>query len=147
MRFPLSIELRRSRILTTGLGIGHILAMVGVLTLPWPVAIQVSLLVGLIFSLFVNLGRKMPIAALRLEAPGRLSVRSFHAGDEWTPADLSSSVILGALVVIRLRCQAKGRLASLVLLPDSAQAADLRVLRVWLRCYRASTTRNESRRV
>ena len=144
MRFPLCIELRRSRILTTGLGIGHFLAMVGVLTLPWPVAIQALLLVGVSLSLLASMGGKIPVAAILLEAPDRISVCAASADREWNQADVSSSVVLGALVVIRLRCPAKGKPISLVLLPDSTQAEDLHVLRVWLRCYRVSTARGST---
>lgn len=140
MRFPLCIELRRSRILTTGLGVGHLLAMVGVLTLPWPVSFQALLVAGVSLSLWSSVARTIPVAAIRLEAPDRVSCM-FSAGREWAQADVSSSVILGVLVVIRLRSPAQGQVVSLVLLPDSAPAEDLQVLRVWLRCYRVPAAR------
>ena len=136
MRLPLHIALRRSRYLTTGLMAGHFLAMAGVLTLPWPFPLQGLLLCSVGLALVAALRQPLAYAALRIETPARISARSVGAASEWRDLVVRSSVLLGPLVMVRLRETQAERDALLVLLPDSAAAEELRALRVWLRCYR-----------
>ena len=58
--------------------------------------------------------------------------------DVWFPAQLMEAFITAPLTVIRFR-QENGRLATVVLLPDSVAAKEYRRLRVWLRWVKYNT--------
>lgn len=79
--------------------------------------------------------RRAPIPArLRIAADGRLQCPDDDAG--WRDAEvLGDSFVSAAVIVLRYRLAGR-RVRSLVLLPDSAEAEDLRRLRVWLRWAR-----------
>ena len=137
MRFPQVIELRRSRLLLAGLSAGHLLAMACVLSLPWPLFFQL-LLVGLVAASWWR-GRRGEgdDLVLRLAAPDSIACRLRTCHSEWRSCRLlPGAVVMGPLVLLRLQSEGEAKLLSLVLMPDSAAPEALRVLRVWLRCYR-----------
>ena len=136
MRFPLRIELRRSRTLMAGLGVGHFLATAGVMTLPWPYSILAILVCGLLISFWLSLGVLSPYSAIRLDSPERISLCPSATPQEWVQLAFCASAILGPLLVLRFRVADSAKTVPLVLLPDSASTEDLRAVRVWLRCRR-----------
>jgi len=78
--------------------------------------------------------RAAPVASLRIAADGRLQCLDDAA--EWRDAEvLEDSFVSTALIVVRYRT-ADRQVRSLTLLPDSADADDLRRLRASLRWAR-----------
>ena len=134
------IELKPSRRLRLFLLGGAALALVALLLAEVPAGI------ALVLGIAVGLGvwheyRTVSGARLRIAADGRLQCRD-EAG-EWRDIEvLDDSFVSPALIVMRYR-MAGGRVRVLALLADSAQADDLRRLRVslrWARRIRSDTS-------
>ncbi len=131
LRFPISIELQRSRLFLVLPILAHALAVGCVLPLPWPWALRAVLLLAIALSLGYAL-RAAPIVELRLWAPDRLDGRL--ADGAWLTLDPQpESTIFSQLIVLRLRLGEARRVTSLVLLPDQMPAEQFRLLRLWLR--------------
>jgi toxin CptA len=128
------IELKPSRLL------GLLLLGMAALALA---AIHLAALPGILQlglgAIVIGLGargwrQRLPVATLRIAADGRLQCLDDAA--EWGDAEVSGdSFVSLLLIVLRYRTTDKQRV-TLVLLPDSADADDLRRLRVSLRWAR-----------
>jgi toxin CptA len=124
------IELKPSRrlgLLLLGMTVLALLA-VGLAALPVPVRLA---LCGIVIGLVVWGGRRArPGARLRVAAGGRLQCLDDTL--EWRDIEvLGDSFVSTALIALRYRMA--GRVRTLTLSPDSADADDLRRLRVSLR--------------
>ena len=74
---------------------------------------------------------------LRIESPHAIACRLRTQKGEWrTCRLLPGTAVMGPLVLVRLQPEFEAKPLNLVLLPDSAEREALRLLRVWLRCYR-----------
>lgn len=84
--------------------------------------------------------RRVPMASLRIAPDGRIQCR--HETPEWQDVEvLDDSFVSPVLVVLRYRTDDR-RVRSMTLLSDSANADDLRRLRVslrWMRRTRSDT--------
>ena len=131
MQVPISIELRRSRLLLVLLILAHSLAAGCVLMLPWPALLRAILLLVSGVSLGYTL-RPSRITDLRLCAPDR--VDCLLSDGSRLPLDVQpESTAFSQLIVLRLRLGESKRVSSLVLLPDQMSAERFRLLRLWLR--------------
>jgi len=124
------IELKPSRRLGLLLLGMAVLALIAVGLAALPVLVRVTL-GGIVIGLVVWGGwRARPGARLRVAAGGRL--QCLDDALEWRDADvLGDSFVSTGLIVLRYRMA--GKVRTLTLLPDSAEAEDLRRLRVSLR--------------
>ena len=134
------IELKSSRMLgLLLLGMGG-LSLVAISLSALPGAVRFSLGAGLIVLLGWNWRRVRRTESLRIAPDGRL--QSQDAGQGWRDVEvLGDSVVSPGLTVVRYRFSGAG-VRTLVLLPDSAPAEDLRRLRVSLRW--AGRTRSDT---
>ena len=125
------IELKPSRRLGLLLAAMAGLAWAGLWLAALPLWIQLGLGVGVVaLSLRGWRGMRQPVR-LRLRADGRVQLRG--ATDDWEEVEVrGDSYVSTALIVLRYRTTG-GQANALVLLPDSADAEDLRRLRVLLR--------------
>lgn len=131
MRFPIHIELHRSRFLFLLLFVAHALAVGCVALLPWSAALRLLLLV-LIGILAWRAFRPPSISALHLLEKGALEC--VLSNGERTPVSvLPDSTVFARLIVLRLRVGERGRVRALTLFPDSMTPAEFRALRVCLR--------------
>ncbi len=134
------IELKPSRwlgLLLTGI---FVLALVAVYRAALPGGLQLVLGMAVAGLSVWGWWRAVPLASLRIAAEGQLQYRD--DGGEWCDTDvLGDSFVSTALIVLRYRT-ADGHLRTLTLLPDSAEADDLRRLRVSLRW--TSRTRSDT---
>jgi hypothetical protein len=129
MRFPVFIELRRSRLFVGVLCVMHGVAACAVLVLPWPVPVRLVLLIALAVSLVHSL-RPSRIVSLRLYRDG--VIESVLSDGTCLLADpLPDTAVFSWLVVLRL--EVEGRTFSLPLLPDHMSREEFRILRLWLR--------------
>ena len=96
--------------------------------------IAAGIMLALVWHIPASLQRgKQAVQALELSAEGK--VRWQNGSGQWHDAQiLASSYVSAWLVVMNLGAR-EGRTRSVVLLPDSAAAEDLRRLRVWLRWH------------
>ena len=135
MQFPITIALRRSRLLVLLLVLLHGLAAGCVGVLPWPWPLRCALLFALGASLVYAL-RPSPILELRLRAPDRID--ALLADDNRVGlSPQTDSTVFGQLIVLRYRLGEVKRVRSLALLPDQMSAEEFRLLRLWLRWYSA----------
>ncbi|MGB9128819.1 MAG: protein YgfX [Thiobacillus sp.] len=118
---------RRLGLLLRGMAALALLA-VGLAALPVPVRLTLG---GIVIGLAVwGERRSRPGARLRVAADGRL--QCLDEAMEWRDAAvLGDSFVSTGLIVLRYRMA--GKVRTLTLLPDSAEAEDLRRLRVSLR--------------
>jgi len=131
VQFPITIELRRSRLLVVLLVLAHGLAAVCVFALPWPWLLRGALLLAIGVSLGCAL-RPSRIIGLRLCAPDRLDGMLLEGSG--LKLDLQpESTVFSQLIALRLRLGEAKRVSSLVLLPDQMSAEQFRLLRLWLR--------------
>lgn len=131
MRFPIHIELRRSRQLAFFLLLFHALAVACVISLPWSWPLRSMLLVLIALSIWRTL-QPSKITGLRLFAQGHLDC--LCAGGEYAAAQvLPDSTVFNQLIVLRVRISDELRVVNLALLADCTSAEQFRVLRLWLR--------------
>ena len=128
------IELKPSRRLGLLLLGMAALALLAVYRATLPGALQLALGVAVI-GLSVWKGRRvLPVTRLRIAADGRLQY--LDDTDQWRDVEvLGDSFVSTGLIVLRVRV-ADLSVRTLTLLPDSADADDLRRLRVSLRWAR-----------
>lgn len=131
MRFPIHIELQRSRLLLFVMLLVHALAAGCVFLLPWPLLPR-GLLLALIACSALWAGRSSRVVGLCLAASGEL-VWLLGNGDQRSVVLHPDSVVFSHLVVLRLADCEAGKREFLILLPDSISAEQFRLLRVWLR--------------
>lgn len=131
MRFPIHIELHRSRFLFLLLLVVHALAVGCVAVLPWSAPLRLLLLL-LIGVLAWRAFRPPSISALRLLEKGALEC-VLSNGERMPASVLPDSTVFARLIVLRLRVGERGRVRALTLLPDSMTPAEFRALRVCLR--------------
>ncbi|MDR0672578.1 MAG: hypothetical protein LBF93_02700 [Zoogloeaceae bacterium] len=147
MRFPVAIELRRSRLLLCALCAIHALAAQGVCLAEWPESLSWVAPCALLF-LALNAIRaganylRQPPRTLRLYADGTLGL-VFAEKPQPLVAVLRPGVLaLPWICVFSWRIPEDAstdgaiRRGTLALLPDSADADALRRLRLWLRQVR-----------
>ena len=131
MQFPITIELRRSRLLSFLTVLLHALAAGCLWVLPWPEEARLLLLI-VALSLAHAL-RPSTIVGLRLCERGELTLL-FAAGDVIFGSVQADTAVFIQLIVLRVRDDENaGRLSSLVLLTDSMPPEQFRLLRLWLR--------------
>ena len=130
MQFPISLGLRRSKLLVFLLVFLHAVAAVGVGVLPWALVWRGLLLVLVGGSLAVSL-RSSGIAGLCLAARDRLEC-VLADGRRVPVRVLPDSTVYSWMIILRLRLDT-GRARALVLMPDQATRDELRCLRLWLR--------------
>lgn len=125
------IELKPSRLLGVLLAVTAGLALLALMRVALPDAARWGLATTVVALAGWGAWRSRPRTRLRRLADGRLQVPD-QAGD-WRDVEvLGDSFVSPLLIVLRYRIGG-GRARSLVLLPDSADTADLRRLRVSLR--------------
>jgi hypothetical protein len=143
VRFPCLLELRPSRLLFLFCLLVHALALAGILFSPWAGGWKIllaALLATSLFHTFRQLSRYP--ARLVLAADGLLSLGFSREPETPRPACLLPPVLaLPWLCVFSWREEMTGNTrparGTLVLLPDSVDAAGLRRLNVWLRFRKA----------
>lgn len=125
------IELKPSRLLGVLLAGMAVLGMAALARATLPEALRPVLAGTILLLAGWGAWRSRPRVHLRRLADGRLQVPD--AAGDWCDAEvLGDSFVSPLLIVLRYRV-GRSRARSLVLLPDSADAADLRWLRVSLR--------------
>jgi toxin CptA len=129
------IELKPSRRLGLLLLGMMALALVAIGLASLPAGIQLTLGTGVIGLVAWGWRRACSTGVLRVAADGRLQ---YLGGEgEWRDIEVQGdSLVSLALIVLRYRIATDKRVRSLTLLPDSAEADDLRRLRVSLRWTR-----------
>ncbi|KFB66575.1 protein YgfX [Candidatus Accumulibacter vicinus] len=132
MQFPINIELRRSRFLSFLMVLLHALAGACLWVLPWPAATTRHWLLLIIALSLWHALRPSRIVGLRLGEDGALTLLSGD-GDSMFVSPQADTTVFSQLIVVRIRNDDRGRLPSLVLLPDSMPAEQFRLLRLWLR--------------
>ena len=137
----LQISLRRSWILAGILAAAYVTAMVIVLLLVLPRALQYPAIGVLAISLALSVRRSAllqapnSVVSLEIAPDGTCSLRL--RGGDWLPCmALGSTYVTGLVVVANLKETEQGRVYHAVILPDSLDAEDFRRLRVWLRWKR-----------
>src|SRR5512139_1680452 len=135
------IELKPSRRLGLLLLGGVVLALVAVALADVSAVVALALGAAVIALGVWGWRRAAPVASLRIAADGRLQCLDDAA--EWRDVEvLGDSFVSTVLIVLRYRT-ADGQVHALTLLPDSADADDLRRLRVslrWARRTRSDTS-------
>jgi toxin CptA len=128
---PTQIEFQPSRQLRALVAAMSVLALGAIALASLPSAVRLVLAGVLLASVVAGLHRlRQPLPRLRLAANGQILI---GLGDDRRATEvLPSSFVAPALCVLRLRTD-DGRIYSLTLLPDSADADALRRLRVSLR--------------
>lgn len=132
MRFPILIELRRSRFLDVALVLTTLSSSLAVIAFPREMAIQAAMLLALWLAAgLAYRGLSLRATTLRLEQGGSISLRLAGAD-----AFASAEVLPGALVhpwlsVVRLKC-ADSRNCKVIVAVDSLKQEEFRRLRVFL---------------
>jgi toxin CptA len=134
----LNVQLKASRQLAGLLCAAHAVAAIVLLIVPLALALRLGLVIALAVSLRHSLRlhawRVAPHACVRVSVQRDGNARlELLSGEILTGRVLGSSRIGPLLTVINIRHDHDGRRTSVVLLPDSAHADELRALRVWLR--------------
>ena len=135
---PLAVSLRPSRLLALLLGGACLGAVALLLLLPlpgWGKALATAAMLGGGWHALRRhawLRAAQSIRGIEVNVRGELRCRT--PAQDWQPAQvLGSSTVTPWLVVLNLRFEGRRLARHAVLLPDSADAATLRRLRVWLR--------------
>jgi hypothetical protein len=135
MRFPLFIDLGRSRLFLGLISLAHLLAALGILATPWSFLTRLFLTGALAIGFIVALRQWWATPSrLVLHADGRLEVGS--ARRTVRAMRCPGAMILPWLCVFSWREEKENGLGgpqTLVLFPDSAPGEKLRHLRIWLR--------------
>lgn len=128
MFLPLELTLRPSRVQTLVLSTGLILAAAAILLASLPLPIKGVLLLMTCFAGWRAL-QKSPIVALNISQSGEVSVQM---SQDWLNTKIiGQPVATPWLIYLRLKLES-GDKRSLHLWTDSADASQLRRLRVWL---------------
>lgn len=133
MQFPITIGLRRSRILDGLLGLTLVLCLAASLAYPGTVIIHLGLvLLSLLLAALAGRRLTPSVTAIRLERNGDIFVCLVGAGD-FFPAQLEPGATVHPwLTVIRVT-MANGRRATIMATPDSQNPSDFRHLRMFMR--------------
>jgi hypothetical protein len=143
VQFPVTIELRRSRLLSLLLVFFHTSAAACVIALPWPWFLRAALLGLVALSLFYA-SRPSQIVGLHLSG-GRNDPDCLLAdGNRAKATVLPDSTVFIRLIVLRLQLGEEKRASSITLLPDQMSVEQFRVLRLWLRWRTESKERFRS---
>jgi toxin CptA len=134
----LSLQLKASRQFAAVLSAAHAVAATMLFLVPLPLALRLGVLLALTLSLRhalrLHAWRTLPGASVGLsvqrDGAARLDLQS---GEALTGRVLGSTRVGTLVTVIHLRRDDNGATTSVVLLPGSAEADELRALRVWLR--------------
>lgn len=133
-----TMDLRPSNLLTAALLLTGGAVIVFAVVLPMPLWIKGLLgLTGVMATLYHvahDARRRLPgaIVALAISAKGELRVKP-RAHDWLDAVVLPGSTVTPWLTVLNVRTADRKRMRSIVILPDSLDAASFRRLRVWLR--------------
>lgn len=132
MQFPIIIGLRRSLLLVLApIGI-HAAALVAVLLPEWPPAVRTAALCLLLASgVRSAILSRLPVTALRLLPDGRIECR-LKGEEAFSSAELLPLATVHPLLTV-LHLLAGDQRRTVVLVPDSGCAEELRLLRIWLR--------------
>ena len=132
MRFPVTIEVRRSLFFVVSLVLIHGISVLAVLGLPWTLTLRVSVLAAILLSAFLCLSRSNRIMRLTLASKTDLRCH-LTDGSAHTAGILPDTTVFNQLIVLRLRLGDERKSTNLVLLPDQMSAEQFRTLRIWLR--------------
>lgn len=133
MQFPITIGLRRSRLLSLVLHLVGLLAAAAILAFPAWFPLKGLLLLALAISMgLARSGLSPGIHALRLTREGAVSVCASAGGDFLSARLLSGACVHPWLSVLPLALE-DGRRHTLLIASDSLSADDFRRLRVFLR--------------
>ncbi len=132
MQFPITIGLRRSFFLAGGAILVHALALLAIWVPAWTIAITIAgygfIVVSALWSVRQWMSQEV---ALRLLADGRLECR--FSGDEvFLPAELAAPATVHPWMTV-IHVKTSNRKMTIVAMPDSGRADELRQLRIWLR--------------
>jgi hypothetical protein len=140
-RFPVFIELRRSRLLAGALYVMHGAAAGAFLVVPWPLVARIGCLIVLAVSLVYSL-RPPCIVSFRLYRDGVVEC-VLSDGVCLLANPLPDTTVFSWLVVLRLGVEDGKRVISLPLLPDHLSREEFRVLRLWLRWHPGTGNRKQ----
>lgn len=133
MQLPISIGLRRSRLLDSLVFLSALLASLVVTAFPQALVAQGAMLLAVWYCSARTWRRLSPqCAAVHLERTGHLSV-ALAGMEEFSTAELLPGAIVHPwLTVVRLKTDG-GRVCTLIATVDSLEPEDFRRLRVFLR--------------
>ena len=135
------LKLKPSRLLRLGLLVLGLLVCVAIAQADVPVPLEWGLMMVVGGAVYWHMQRAAALPGLALAQDGKLQVRAGD-GDWETARVLPDSLVSTRMIVLRYRDKAN-RTRTLVLLPDSASADDLRRLRAslrWARHTRSDTS-------
>ena len=138
MQFPIVIGLHRSRFLGSHILVAALAGGFAILAWSPPILVRLAVLAAIAGATALAWRRTAPpCSALRLERDGTVAVQYIAVG-EFVPVELLPGGFAHPwLAVVRWRDGA-GRVKALTVAVDSAQAADFRRLRLFLRWARNS---------
>ena len=126
---PLSLPVRRSRLLTAALCLAHAMAGIALAPTDLPTFVKLAIWLALAVSLTVSLFNAPP-AELAIDQYGGMHIHE-RSGERVEASIASATIVLCWLIVLRLTTARGNR--SLVLLPDNLERDGHRKLRVALR--------------
>jgi toxin CptA len=135
----LSVRFRPSRLLAVVLVAAHLGAVAVVWSANLPLllmlALKMAIAISLAWTTWSTALRRAPRSVIALEVDADGAARALQRDGEWIDCRVDgASFVAPFLIVILLhRVGGSGHRPSALLPPDSAPAAELRALRVWLR--------------
>jgi len=132
VRFPITIGLRRSRIIDGVLLISTASGLIAIKFVPWPPVTSYLFVVVTLLAAFCAARALRPrIRTLRIDEDGRINVLVIGAS-EFSPVRLLPGATAHPWLTVMRLAHAEGKWPILVA-PDSAAPEEFRRLRVWLR--------------
>ena len=115
----------------------HCITLAALYPLTFPVWAKTALALPVLFSMGYHVLREAwlsaPSATVRLTIEEDLAVLTLRNGDQLTGKILRDSLVTPLLTVLNVQTRNTRIAHSLVILPDSLDAASFRQLRVWLK--------------
>lgn len=133
MQFPITIGLRRSRLIDAGVMLVALLASSTTLVFPQSTAIQLLMLSAIWVAAGGAWWRLSPkLSAIRLERSGQVSI-AHHGDNEFSAAELlPDATVHPWLTLVRFKTD-EGDFRTLIATVDTQNRQDFRRLRVFLR--------------
>jgi toxin CptA len=133
VQFPIVIGLHRSRLVDASIVVAALAGAVAILVWPQPILVRMAVLVATAIATILAWRRAAPPCnALRLERDGTVAVQSMAGGEFVNAERLTGGFAHPWLAVVRWR-DGSGQNKLTVVAVDSAQPADFRRLRLFLR--------------
>ncbi len=135
---PLHVSLRPSRLLAMLLGFATVGSIFLVMLLPLPLWLRLPLALMTICATLYPILRdallRLPRSIMALEVSVSSQLRCMVRSGDWHEVQvLGSSYVTPWLTVLNLKVEGSRLVRHVVLLPDTAEEAMLRRLRVWLK--------------